>query len=749
MLVIKDSGTQENPIVIGSYPDACANKPGSIPIAGWSQYRQNIYVADLSTGNNQLFFPNGINQLFMNGNRLPFGRWPNLVDGYSTIDFHEPLSAQITDNELPQGNWTNARIHMKGSQWHMMIREITTSNNQILTLNHQVDCFADNRGEESCTGCGFFINNHLQTLDTEGEWYFDRNSNRVYLYTKNEVPIDNLIEGSVILTGKNEYDTVHGAIVLGKMGEQHIQNVVVTNLKIQNWFSNGITTPSSLEIDDNNNIQIHNNYIKNVQGSGINLMTYIWNAGENSSMRGGDNILVSNNIIEGANTYGILSWAIRSRLEHNQIRDTGLIRNLSGEGIGCNLNEFEECTNHGTGINILTRDERFSGTDTVIEGNHIQKTGMYGIHASAPRNIIRQNFVEKACYERADCGAIRSYGDGGLDITHAYDIKVEKNIIKDTIGNTDGCRYDRLLPQFGFGIYADHYVRNISVTDNTVINSSAGGILFWWKTTGIITGNILYNNAYSGPSPYRPGNAQIEVWDIDSERGTQALVEGNKLIGTSPVERMLQVTTIDNVLLGIDHNVYFSPYLEVSFRLTSPWSELSFNEWKALSGMDQNSTSHWYTQKSNKPRSMILYNPTNTRININLKNNVYLDIEKNKITGNIEILPYSSIILFGTKPIRPAYLRAKAISPNRILLKWRDRSANEDRFVIERKEGDCFSTNAWRLIATNGANSTSFINFRLAANTIYSYRIKARNNVGESVYSNCSSATTRNELSQN
>ena len=73
MLMVTKSGASGSPIVYGSYPTSdCANKPilsGTQPIAGWSVYSGNIYVATLSAAT----FPNGINQLFRNGVTLDDG----------------------------------------------------------------------------------------------------------------------------------------------------------------------------------------------------------------------------------------------------------------------------------------------------------------------------------------------------------------------------------------------------------------------------------------------------------------------------------------------------------------------------------------------------------------------------------------------------------------------------------------------------------------------------------------------------
>ncbi|MFN2286631.1 MAG: glycoside hydrolase, partial [Anaerolineae bacterium] len=109
-LIITRSGTTEAPITFGTYPSGCADKPvlsGAQPIAGWSLSSGNVYVANLETGANAGKFAYGVNQLFCDDARLPMGRWPNLDEGdagYSTIDGYS--GSQITDNELPSGDWT-------------------------------------------------------------------------------------------------------------------------------------------------------------------------------------------------------------------------------------------------------------------------------------------------------------------------------------------------------------------------------------------------------------------------------------------------------------------------------------------------------------------------------------------------------------------------------------------------------------------------------------------------------------------
>jgi alpha-tubulin suppressor-like RCC1 family protein len=88
-------------------------------------------------------------------------------------------------------------------------------------------------------------------------------------------------------------------------------------------------------------------------------------------------------------------------------------------------------------------------------------------------------------------------------------------------------------------------------------------------------------------------------------------------------------------------------------------------------------------------------------------------------------------------PNPPSGLTASAVSSSQINLSWTD-SNNETGFKIERKTG----AGSWSQIATVGANVTSYSNTGLAANTTYTYRVRAYNAAGDSAYSNEASATT-------
>lgn len=87
----------------------------------------------------------------------------------------------------------------------------------------------------------------------------------------------------------------------------------------------------------------------------------------------------------------------------------------------------------------------------------------------------------------------------------------------------------------------------------------------------------------------------------------------------------------------------------------------------------------------------------------------------------------------------PSNLTATALSSSRIDLKWTDNSGKESGFKIERRT----DTTSFTVIATVGANTTSYSDTGLNRRTRYYYRVRAYNDSVNSPYSNEVNARTK------
>jgi hypothetical protein len=90
-------------------------------------------------------------------------------------------------------------------------------------------------------------------------------------------------------------------------------------------------------------------------------------------------------------------------------------------------------------------------------------------------------------------------------------------------------------------------------------------------------------------------------------------------------------------------------------------------------------------------------------------------------------------------PNAPSGLSATAVSSSQINLSWNDNSLDESNFIVKRSTT---SGGPYSAIQTLAANTTSFNNTSLSANTTYYYVVCATNSAGASANSAQASATT-------
>lgn len=99
--------------------------------------------------------------------------------------------------------------------------------------------------------------------------------------------------------------------------------------------------------------------------------------------------------------------------------------------------------------------------------------------------------------------------------------------------------------------------------------------------------------------------------------------------------------------------------------------------------------------------------------------------------------------LFGSTPppsiAAPSGLSATAQSSSSIALSWTDNANNEQNYQVERSTS---SSSGFSVIATLGANSSSYTDNGLNASTTYYYRVQASSGSTSSAYSNTANAST-------
>jgi hypothetical protein len=644
-LVVTKSGSAAQPITFTSHPLGCANRPvlsGAQPIVGWTLDTGNVYFANLNAGANNGKFPNGINQLFRDGARLPHGRWPNLDQfsgGYSTIDVHSGLN--ITDDQLPGGiNWIGAYVQHRAAYWYIKRREVTNDSGNTLTLNQEPICQT-----ATCTGWGFFLNNHRQTLDQEGEWFYQEGPpSRVYVVSTTGVPPDNTIEASVLGPPLPEDPDSQTGIILGGITPPFVdvEYMVIDNLEVRDWAANGIQTGKVLKFDQDKHITIRNNKVVDVGRIGIRLVTNVFNPDPPvvPGLYGGQDMLVQDNEIDGANWDGIELLSVDSVFERNTIRNIGLLAELTHEGLGCDL-EGNNCAIHGSGIRALVADQTLSGNGNTIRLNRLEQIGWTGIDMRGPFNLIEHNVIVQPSSTLGEGAGIRTYDGNNFAATRAHDITVRENVVLDSVGAFQGMPTGQNRP-WGYGINID-YADDVEVTGNTIAGTAAYGLIFSFAR-GTATDNVLWDNS-DGTS----GVAHVRLLDTNNST-TRASFFGNKIYALGANRPLLAISGLVT-LTGADNNYYFNPYDNRVIRSddisTIP---MTLTAWQGASGRDGGSRESWFGLPTNDPDvSVHLVNDTDASVMFPLAE-PHFDLDQNVVAGSITVPAFSSEILIGDGP---------------------------------------------------------------------------------------------------
>ncbi len=88
-------------------------------------------------------------------------------------------------------NWTGGEVVIRKVRWVLDRNTITGHNGN--TLN-----FIAGSGYDPSDKWGFFIQNHTNTLDQNGEWYYDNNRKKLQMYFSNNNPNAYTVKASVI-----------------------------------------------------------------------------------------------------------------------------------------------------------------------------------------------------------------------------------------------------------------------------------------------------------------------------------------------------------------------------------------------------------------------------------------------------------------------------------------------------------------------------------------------------------------------
>jgi parallel beta-helix repeat protein len=423
-LNVQSSGSPEKKIYIGAYGKGA--KPlmkGSTLQNHWTLMDNNIWVSACDT------CQKSPTDLFINNKAQPLGRFPN--SGYRVASSQKRGVFVDTSLGFPDADWKGAEVVVKSKRWILDRFPVKAYKNAVL----ETDVPDRFKPEEKSS---YFIQNHLATLDSPGEWCFDAEEKKFYIYATQLSPAKNKVEISSIDLG----------LIINT---QH--DIVIENISFANYENIGV------QITNSNNISFRQNEISHAGVNGIEVRSCTHPQIENNLISDVSN----NSVIWDKNDDGIFI--------QNKIVRTGMVPGKGKSGDGAYIAFY------ATGG---TRDKK-----TTIQNNIIDSTGYSAIDFRNGSTLVKNNVVSNFCLIKDDGGGIYTW-------TNAYGNNIiEGNIILGRkTANT--ARYSD--KNFSYGIYIDDRSKNIVIRKNTIAYCSVGGI-FIHNSNGLeISENTLLGN---------------------------------------------------------------------------------------------------------------------------------------------------------------------------------------------------------------------------------------------------------------
>lgn len=153
---------------------------GSMVIANWENVNTNVY---------KTYIPEMVGKdmkgVYKDGHFINKGRYPKLsapnggfivndID-YAYLEQTEITSAEFSQLGFVDNEWNGAELVAKTRQWILDIAIVTAHSGSSITT--------ERRTYGMLTGFGFFLQNHINCLTQDNEWYWKKDTGELFIYS--------------------------------------------------------------------------------------------------------------------------------------------------------------------------------------------------------------------------------------------------------------------------------------------------------------------------------------------------------------------------------------------------------------------------------------------------------------------------------------------------------------------------------------------------------------------------------------
>jgi len=389
-------------------------------------------------------------------------------------------------------------------------------------------------------GSKYYVENHPAFLDSDGEYWFDKTTKRLYILANDLISLEISKRTACVDLTNLSYITLDGltidlcqetAIQLWNAQDQGSQQIVLKNLNLS-YANHGIwieqdVSATSANINQINGFILENSKIANMDTDGLFFYPK-WSNSANITTAPLTNIVIKNN------EFHHLSYQAQSD------RAAGL------EFYFADKLRFENNWIHHTAFDGI----KFS--HSMIQSSDAAKTFNFTPQEITTGDIlIHGNLVEKTCQLVADCGALTF--SGLPPSNHVFrNVLIMNNTIRNNLGWSAVAELrGRWNGLFAFGIYAS-YSSGLNIYRNVLYKNSWAnifGLQSWRDGEMLIVNNILAN------ANYGLGLWSTKEYETHPNVNTQII---NNIFVNNEEFGIHHKGAVDDAQFVLNHNLYYS-----------------------------------------------------------------------------------------------------------------------------------------------------------------------------------------------
>ncbi|WP_296705019.1 Ig-like domain-containing protein, partial [Algoriphagus sp.] len=522
-------GSSGNPIIYTSYglgAQPVITSLETIESESWRSLGGGIYEASIPN------LESSIVQIFeIDNSPVEIGRFPNSFSEEPYLEIKNVLNQNSLSGEFSFPNLEGAELVIRKNNWIIDRHPISSSSGTTINFQSIVTAY------ETRAGSGYFVQNHVSTLDSFGEWAYNSRLKTVSAY----------IGPKKASTFKFKIANKDHLVV----NQPYIQNITFRNLHFKG------SNKSIFSIKKSGNFIIDKCILESAGENGIYAEEV-------------PDLTISNNTIKNSLNDGIFVYygAPRIKIQNNIVENT---LPFAGMGKSSDL----------TGVGIYVPSDTDYG---LIERNQVLNTAYNGIHFGGDYTIVKNNLVDRFCVFKQDGGGIYTNADNQFTRNNKGR-EIVGNIVLNGIGNIDGTEEEFLLAH---GIYNDDNSAGIKVYKNTIANINGNGYFVHNNNNIEISDNLIF----------KAQNQLNITHDVLGGPVRDMIIKNNTFSSIFENEVLMNFSSIDydlNQAGIIDENYFLDPYnRDFVFQSREPNNGPTavvrdFESWKNEFGFDENS----------------------------------------------------------------------------------------------------------------------------------------------------------------